>query len=113
MTTNVRTTAITTSTEPSVRRLLAEVTESPTQAEAEAGLRAVLEDASLEFLVWNRRERAYVAADGTLVDLEAAADGRAVTVLPHRGEPVGALVHDPRLSELPAFHDIAAAASLA
>jgi len=103
----------TTPDEPSVRRLLATVTESPTQAEAEAGLRHVLGDPHLELLVWSRLDEAFVAADGSRPDLDARRNGRAVTILPHSEHPVGALVHDPRLEELAAFQDIVAAASLA
>ena len=99
--------------EPSVRRLLGDVSESPTQAEAQAGLRAVLEDPTLELLFWVAADEAYVAVDGSQPDLTARQNGRAVTILPHSDQPVGALVHDPRLVDVPAFHDIVAAASLA
>ena len=99
--------------EPSVSRLLADVSESPTQAEAEAGLRSVLGDPTLELLYWRSSDETFVAADGSLVELDLVENGRAVTLLPHSKRPVGALVHDPRLVELSAFHDIAAAASLA
>jgi signal transduction histidine kinase len=98
---------------PSVRRLLASVSESPTQEEAQAGLRTVLGDPSLQLLYWRHADRAYVTADGSPVDLGLVQNGRAVAVLPHSDRPVGALVHDPRLALVPAFHDIAAAASLA
>src|SRR5438067_8740843 len=98
---------------PSVRRLLADVSESPTQEEAQAGLRTVLGDPSLQLLYWRHADGAYVTADGSPVDLGLVQNGRAVTVLPHSDRPVGALVHDPRLVQVPAFHDIAAAASLA
>jgi signal transduction histidine kinase len=100
--------------EPSVWRLLASVSESPTQNEAEAGLRSVLDDPTLELLVWVATEQAYVGADGSRPDLSAGRNGdRAVTILPHSEQPVGALVHDPRLLDVPAFHDVVAAASLA
>jgi signal transduction histidine kinase len=99
--------------EPSVWRLLASVSESPTQAEAEAGLQSVLEDPTLELFVWAATEQAYVGADGSRPDLSASRNGRAVTILPHSEQPVGALVHDPRLLDVPAFHDVVAAASLA
>jgi signal transduction histidine kinase len=99
--------------EPSVSRLLADVSESPTQAEAQAGLRSVLGDPTLELLFWRSPDGTFVAADGSPVDLDLVENGRAVTLLPHSERPVGALVHDPRLVELSAFHDIAAAASLA
>ena len=105
--------ATTTPEEPSVRRLLTTVTESPTQGEAEAGLRRVLGDPTLELLVWSGADEAYVAADGSRPDLDTLTNGRAVTILPHADEPVGALVHDPRLEELDAFHDIVATAALA
>jgi signal transduction histidine kinase len=103
----------TTPAEPSVRRLLGTVTESPTQGEAEAGLREVLGDPSLELLFWSAADEAYVAVDGSRPDLDPRRNGRGVTILPHSEQPVGALLHDPRLEELPAFHDIVAAASLA
>jgi signal transduction histidine kinase len=98
---------------PSVRRLLAGVSESPTQAEAQAGLRSVLEDPTLELLFWRDTDEVYVSADGSPRDLDLVEQARAVTLLPHSERPVGALVHDPRLAKIPAFHDIAAAASLA
>ena len=98
---------------PSVRRLLAGVSESPTQDEAQTGLRTVLADPRLQLLYWRHSDESYVAADGLPVDLGTIQNGRTVTVLPHSDRPVGALVHDPRLAHLPAFHDITAAASLA
>jgi signal transduction histidine kinase len=96
-----------------VRRLLANVAESPTQAEAQAGLREVLGDPTLELMLWDPADRAFLAADGSRAEPEASPNGRAVTLLPHADEPLGALVHDPRLNDLPAFHDIAAATALA
>src|SRR5256714_10424916 len=105
--------AITASEAPSVRRLLAGVSESPTQSEPQAGVRSVLADPTLELLYWRDPDEVYVTADGSAVDLDLVEEGRCVTLLPHAERPVGALVHDPRLGEIPAFHDIAAAASLA
>ena len=99
--------------EASVWRLLADVSESPTQAEAEAGLRAVLGDPTLELLFWTAAEQAYVAVDGSQPDLSTSRNGREVTILPFSDAPVGALVHDPRLLDVATFHDIAAACSLA
>src|SRR2546423_4261660 len=102
--------AITASEAPSVRRLLNGVSESPTQAEAQAGLRSVLEDPTLELLYWREPDEVYVTADGSAVDLGLVEKGRSVTLLPHSERPRGALVHDPRPAEIPAFHDIPAAA---
>src|SRR5437763_13585765 len=83
--------------EPSVRRLLGDVSESPTQAEAQAGLRAVREDPTLELLSWVAADEAYVAVDGSQPDLTARQNGRAVTSLPPSDQTAGARGHDPRL----------------
>src|SRR2546423_15607425 len=95
--------AITASEAPSVRRLLAGVSESPTQSEAQAGLRSVLADPTLELLYWRDPDEGYVTADGSAVGLRPVGKGRARNPLPPPQRPRGAPRPHSPLAEIPAF----------
>jgi signal transduction histidine kinase len=61
-----------------------------------------LGDPSLEVLLWSAGESSFVDAAGARVaSLDAAAAGRAVTLLEHDGMPLAAILHDPALLEDP------------
>jgi PAS domain S-box-containing protein len=95
-----------------IRRLLSQVSEVPTQAEAQRGLREVLGDPTLE-LLWVGPGGVYVDTDGRSVALDDQPTGRAVTPITHEQRAVGALIHDPSLLDEPALDEVAAVIGLA
>ncbi len=83
-----------------ISRLLSRAPELSTQAEAQAGLRDVLADPTLDLLLTSP-DGTFLAADGQTVSLDEQLPGRAVTLVPHGGRTVGALIHDPSVLEEP------------
>jgi len=77
-------------------------------------LARALADPTLELAFRLPAERRYVDADGAPLELPEGDEGRAVTLLEHDGEPLGAIVHDPILREEPRLvESVGAAARLA
>lgn len=96
-----------------ITRLLSQVPEVPTQAEAQQGLRDVLADPTLD-LLWMNADGAYVAADGRTITLEAQPIERITTPVMHEGRTVGALIHAPSVLEDPsALGEVTAVIGLA
>jgi signal transduction histidine kinase len=83
----------------------------PTPASVRAALSRALSDPSLELLFWLPDQRAFVDEGGVVVPPPAEAQGRAVTMLEHEGEPVAAVIHDPSLREEPELIESAGAAA--
>jgi signal transduction histidine kinase len=82
--------------------LVVELGETPEPAELRRALATALGDPSLEVLLWSAAEGSFVDAAGARVaSLDAAAAGRAVTLLEHDGMPLAAILHDPALLEDP------------
>jgi signal transduction histidine kinase len=76
-------------------------------------LARALHDPTLRLAYWLPERDAFVDAEGRPVDLPAADDGRAVTVLRHDRHPVAALVHDAALNEeSPLVQAVAATAGM-
>jgi signal transduction histidine kinase len=77
-------------------------------------MRRALADPGLQLLRWSPERRAYVDGDGREVELPAAGDAHAATLLERDGTVLGALVHDAALREEPELLDaVVAAARLA
>ena len=96
-----------------ITRLLSQVPEQPTQAQAQQGLRDVLADPTLD-LLWINNDGAYVAADGRTTTLEAQPVERITTPVLHEGRTVGALIHAPSVLEDPsALGEVTAVIGLA
>jgi class 3 adenylate cyclase len=62
--------------------------------ELEERLRRVLRDPTLSVVHWSDSASAYLDARGQTVVLPADGEGRAVTLLGRRGQPMSALIHD-------------------
>jgi PAS domain S-box-containing protein len=85
-----------------IARLLLEVPDEPTPGEAQAAIRRLLADPTLELVLWHDEREVYVGPGGTPVDL--ATVQRTVTTIGYEGErPFGALLHDPALLAEPEF----------
>ena len=65
-----------------------------TPVELEARLRTVLGDPTLAVLYWSESVAAYLDGEGRAVVLPGEGGDRRVTLLPRRGQPMTALVHD-------------------
>ena len=65
-----------------------------TPEQLEVRLRTVLGDPTLAVLYWSDSVSAYLDGEGQAVVLPAEGADRAVTLLPRRGQPMTALVHD-------------------
>ena len=84
-----------------VGRLLVEVPETPTPAEAQEGLRRALRDPTLQLAYWLEESESYVDVDGKPLELEPDAAGRATTRIEGDDGPIAALVHDASLRDEP------------
>jgi PAS domain S-box-containing protein len=78
-------------------RLLLETPSTPTPEEAQAGLRRVLGDPTLELAYWLPERGVYVDTRGNEVEPSPEGDGRMTTLIDYDGRPVAALVHDESL----------------
>ncbi|TME80722.1 MAG: adenylate/guanylate cyclase domain-containing protein, partial [Chloroflexi bacterium] len=65
-----------------------------TPEQLETRLRTVLGDPTLSVLYWSESVAAYLDGEGQAVALPGEGADRAVTLLPRRGQPMTALVHD-------------------
>jgi len=65
-----------------------------TPDQLEARLRTVLGDPTLSVLYWSESVAAYLDGEGRAVVLPGEGGDRRVTLLPRRGQPMTALVHD-------------------
>ena len=81
--------------EAAAGRLVVELGQIGSVGELEDRLRAVLHDATLVVLHWSKSVSGYLDRGGAVAALPGDGDGRAVTLLEHRGQPMTALVHDP------------------
>ena len=82
--------------------LVVELGETPDPAELRRALSTALGDPTLEVALWSSEANTYVDASSTPVaSLDAAAGGRAITLLERDGTPLAAILHDPALLEDP------------
>ena len=82
--------------------LVVELGETPDPLELRRALSTALGDPTLEVALWSSEASTYVDASLTPVaSLEAAAGGRAITLLERDGTPLAAILHDPALLEDP------------
>jgi signal transduction histidine kinase len=81
--------------------LVTELGELPAPARLRDALATALGDPSLQVGYWSPGVGAYLAANGSVVELPGDADRRAVSTLERDGSPVAAIVHDPALEEDP------------
>ena len=79
-------------------RLLQEVPDSPTLAEAQAGLRRALGDPTARLAFW-ADGLGYVDTEGKPFELPPETATSATTKIEYEGDPLAALVHDPSLRE--------------
>jgi PAS domain S-box-containing protein len=87
-------------------RLLREVPDEPTPEEAQAGLRSVLGDPTLQFLTWLDETGGYVDARGNPTELAPDTARRVTTRIDtEHGRPLAALVHDSALGHEQALLD--------
>jgi PAS domain S-box-containing protein len=87
-------------------RLLREVPDEPTPQEAQAGLRSVLGDPTLQFLTWLDETGGYVDARGNPTELVLDTTRRVTTRIDAEdGRPLAALVHDSALRHQQALLD--------
>ncbi len=87
-------------------RLLREVPDEPTPEEAQAGLRSVLGDPTLQFLTWLDETGGYLDARGNPTELVPDTARRVTTPIDTEdGRPLAALVHDSALRHHPALLD--------
>jgi signal transduction histidine kinase len=96
-----------------VSDLVVELAQTSAPGRLRDSLARALRDPSLELAYWVPDSGVYVGIDGRRVE-PTAGDGRTVTVLERRGQPIAALVHDSALAEDPALLDaVSSAAGLA
>lgn len=82
--------------------LVVELGETPDPVELRRALATALGDPTLEVALWSAEAGTYVDASlAPVASLEAAAGGRAVTLLERDGAPLAAILHDPALLEDP------------
>jgi signal transduction histidine kinase len=99
--------------EAEVTRLVVDLGDPPT-AGIRGRLAEALADPSLELAYWLPDSGGHVDERGRPIHVPAAGSGRAVTVLAHEGERVGALVHDPAVLDDPnLLQAVAAGAQIA
>jgi signal transduction histidine kinase len=97
-----------------VSELIARLSETPHPGELRDAIARALGDPTLEVAYWLPEDGRFVDADGHPVELPQPGSGRAVTMVEHEGQSVGALVHDPVLDEQHGHVDaVCSAASLA
>ena len=87
-----------------VGRIFSAIPDLATPEQVQAGLREILDDASLELLWWDWEAECYVDVSGETYDLAGELTDRAVTYVEYETRKVGAVVHDPRLLDQPEFH---------
>ena len=93
--------------------LLQEVSETPSLAEAQEGLRRALHDPTLELAWWVGESDGYVDGEGHPF-IPTEAPGRATTKVEHEGKPLAVVVHDAALLDEPELlNSVLAAARLA
>ncbi len=82
--------------------LVVELGETPDPAELRRALATALGDPTLEVALWSAETGGFVNASlAPVASLEAAAGGRAITLLERDGRPLAAILHDPALLEDP------------
>ncbi len=97
-----------------VGRLVVELGSEPAPGQLRAALARALGDPTVEVALWARDTQRYVDSEGRPLTLPKPDEGREVTTLDRAGERVGALIHDPALSDEPALvQAVCAAAGLA
>ena len=100
--------------EAAAGRLVIELGQVGTPAELERRLRTALRDPSLSVLHWSDSAGTYLDGAGRPTALPAEPEGRAVTLLEHKGQPMTALVHDRAVLDHPDLvKTVTAAARLA
>jgi signal transduction histidine kinase len=95
----------------SVGDLVLELRDSPAAPDLRDALVRALRDASLTVAFWLPDFQTYADAEGREVDLAAAVDGRATTLIERNGVRVAALLHDPALKDEPELLDAVTAAA--
>jgi len=96
-----------------VGRLLTETPETPTQEQAQEGLRRALRDPTLELAFWLPEREVYVDPAGQPFTI-ARDDSRVATPIDAEGEPLAIVVHDAALVDEPdMLRGVLAAAKLA
>ena len=96
-----------------VGRLLTETPETPTQEQAQEGLRRALRDPTLELAFWLPEREVYVDPAGQPFTI-ARDDSRVATPIDAEGEPLAIVVHDSALVDEPdMLRGVLAAAKLA
>jgi signal transduction histidine kinase len=95
----------------SVGDLVLELRDGPAAPDLRDALVRALRDPSLTVAFWLPDFQTYADADGREVDLAAAADGRATTLIERNGVRVAALLHDPALQDEPELLDAVTAAA--
>jgi signal transduction histidine kinase len=84
-----------------VADLVVELGDMPAPGRLRDALAGALGDPSLTIAQWSDTRQAYVDADGAPVELPAAPNGQAVTLLERDGRPLAAIIHDPALADDP------------
>jgi signal transduction histidine kinase len=87
---------------------------APSRPDLRELLAKALGDPSLELAYWLPKEERYVDREGLPVELPAASEDRAATIVESDGRKIGALIHDGALLQEPALVEgVAATAALA
>jgi signal transduction histidine kinase len=85
-----------------IRRIFDSIPDLASPAQVEGSLREILGDPGLRVFWWDWERECYVGVDGTSC-APAAAPGEVITRIEYETRRIGALIHDPRLSEAPEF----------
>ncbi len=97
-----------------VSDFIAALGDAPPPGRVRDAMATALGDPSLELVFWIPAAHEYVDVDGAPVTLPGLSRDRSVDLIQQRGEPLGAIVHDPELDENPALiRAVGAAARLA
>jgi signal transduction histidine kinase len=80
--------------------------------EVQAGLRVILRDPTLEMFWWDWEHERYVDVHWVPQDLRTS-EGRVLTMVEYPSRKVGAILHDPRVLELPEFEPMLGAMRIA
>jgi PAS domain S-box-containing protein len=75
-------------------RLLLDVPDNPTPAQAEEGLRRTLADPTLRLVLWLSESGSYVDVTGRPVELPPDTETTVTTLIGYEDRPVAALIHD-------------------
>ncbi len=84
-----------------VADLVVELGDTPAPERMREALAGALGDPTLDVVYWSTGSGRHVDRDGSPVDFDHDAGGRAVTLLERDGRPLAALLHDPALAEDP------------